>query len=339
VGGFKTMSHYHHISINEREKILVLRAKEKSLHAISKEIGRSVSTISRELKRNATANKEYSAVEAQKKYQKRRKNCRRHKLLENMDLKNVVTRLFLEQQWSPEQISNRLLYEKNALKISYSSIYRAIYSGMLNSQEQSHGNRGVIKKLRHRGKTRHHKGTVETRGKIVISNRIQERPKEAEERKVIGHWELDTLIGKIGSACLVTIVERCTRYSLAEKIQKKYAFLVAKAIIAMLSGVPKEKLKSLTPDQGKEFSMHSFVTEALNGVQFYFSDPHSPWQRGTNENFNGLLREYLPKCFDIAQVSDVEVANFVKKLNFRPRKCLGWKTPHEAFFNQTLHLT
>lgn len=335
------MSHYHHLSISEREKILVLRTEGKSLRAISTEIGRSVSTVSREVKRNGLCDQRYSAVEAQRKYHKRRKKCRRHKLLSNATLKETVMHLFLEMQWSPEQISNRLLLENSMFTISYSTIYRAIYAGLFDTPEQrrSGGNRGAIRKLRHRGKTRRRRGTVETRGKIVISNRIQERPEEADNRQVIGHWEADTLAGKTGSACLVTITDRSSRYLLAGKVTKRYSALVADEMIRLLSALPAKKRKTITPDRGKEFSKHSAVTKALNGLQFYFPDPHAPWQRGTNENTNGLLREYLPKSFDIALYPHSDIAGFINKLNFRPRKCLGWKSPHEVFFHQSLHLT
>lgn len=335
------MSHYHHLSMREREKILVLSIEKKNLHEIAKAIGRSVSTVSRELKRNSANHKRYSAIEATENYQKRRKKCRRTKLLENAELKCIVMRLFLDEQWSPEQIANRLAYENNALRLSYATIYRAIYAGLFDTPEQrrSKGNRGAIRKLRHRGKTRRRKGTVENRGKIVISNRIQERPKEADSREVIGHWEADTLAGKTGSACLVTITDRCSRYLLVGKVGKRYSALVADKMISLLSSLPKKKRKTITPDRGKEFSKHALVTKALGGLPFYFPDPHAPWQRGTNENTNGLLREYLPKSFDIALSSEHEIADFVRTLNLRPRKCLGWKTPHEVFFDKSLHLT
>lgn len=247
-------------------------------------------------------------------------------------------RLFLEHQWSPEQIANRLVYEESAFRISYSTIYRAIYAGILDPERLSHGNRGVIRKLRHRGKTRRRKGSTETRGKIVISNRIQERPKEADDRQVIGHWEADTVAGKTGSACLVTITDRCSRYLLAGKVTKKHSALVADQMIALLSDLPKRKRRTITPDRGKEFPNHTLVTESLN-LPFYFPDPHAPWQRGTNENTNGLLREYLPKSFDIALSSEDDIADFIEKLNHRPRKCLAWETPYEVFSNQSFHLT
>lgn len=335
------MSQYHHLSISEREKILVLWIEGKKLRAIAQEIGRSVSTVSRELKRNTLSKQGYSAVEAEKAYHKRRKKCKRQKLLSNAKLHSLVKRLFLEEQWSPEQIAKRLAIEESQYRISYATIYRGIYAGLFDTAQQrrSYGNRGAIRKLRHRGKTRRRKGTTETRGKIVISHHIQERPQEAESRQVIGHFEADTVAGKKGSACLVTLTDRCSRYLLAGRVEKKSASLVADKMIDLLAPLPKEKRKTITPDRGKEFATHASVTKELDGIPFYFSDPHAPWQRGTNENTNGLLREYLPKSFDMALLSDADIEAFIQKLNLRPRKCLGWKSPYEVFFNCSLHLT
>jgi IS30 family transposase len=334
------MSHYHHLSIEEREKILLLHAKKKSKREIAQAIERSVSTVSRELTRNSQIKQGYSAAAAQKEYEKRRQKCRRKKLLGDKELKQLVENLFLQKQWSPEQIANRLIHENNPFRISYATIYRGIYAGLFDTPEQkrSQGNRGAKRSLRHRGKPRRCKGTVETRGKIVISNRIQERPKEAEDRQVIGHWEADTVAGKMGSACLVTITDRCSRYLLAEKVAKKDSVLVADKMIALLSTLPKEKRKTVTPDRGKEFAKHALVTESLDHMPFYFPDPHAPWQRGTNENTNGLLREYLPKSVDMALFSNEVIADFVCNLNLRPRKCLGWLSPFEVFFHYVLHL-
>lgn len=333
------MSHYHHFSIEEREKLLILLKEQKNIRTIAALLGRSPSSISREIKRNKPHNAEYSAVYADKKYHLRRKKCRRQRLLDNHERLALIKHLFLEQQWSPEEIANRLKLEANPLQVSYATIYRGIYAGMLDERKLSHGNRGVIRKLRHHGKTRHTKGHRETRGKIVISNRITERPKEANDREVIGHWEADTVADKTGSACLVTIVDRNSRYLLAGTVVKKNAALVADKMIELLSTLPADRRRSMTPDRGTEFAKHSLVTKALDGIQFYFPDPHAPWQRGTNENTNGLLREYLPKSFDMACCSDEQIALFVAKLNFRPRKCLGWKSPFEIFFDKSLHLT
>lgn len=333
------MSHYHHFSIEEREKILIFSREGKSIRSIAGLLGRSASSVSREIMRNRSHKTGYSAVAAEKKYQQRRKKCRRHRLLENQERLKLIKTLFLEQQWSPEEIDQRLVFENNPLRVSYTTIYRGIYAGMFDESKLSHGNRGVIRKLRHRGKTRHTKNHQEKRGKIVISNRIEDRPEEANNRQAVGHWEADTVAGKTGSACLVTITDRTSRYLLAGKIVKKNATLVANKMIELLSNIPETKRRSITPDRGTEFAKHSVVTRALDGIQFYFPDPHSPWQRGTNENTNGLIREYLPKSFDMAVCSDDQIASFVTKLNFRPRKCLGWKSPYEVFFKITLHLT
>ena len=335
------MSHYHHLSIEEREKILVLHAEKKSLQTIAREIGRNASTISRELRRNKSRNHRYSANKAQERYKERRKKSRRRKLLDNEELKKKVQRLFLEEQWSPEQIANRLEYEGSPYRISYNTIYRAIYMGEFDTeaQKRSRSDRGAVKKLRHKGKTRHRKGTAETRGKIVISNVIQERPVEADERSVIGHWEADTLIGKREKSCLVTVTDRNSRYLLAGKIPLKRSELLANKMIDLFSPLPVNCMKSITPDRGKEFAKHADITSRLRGVQFYFPDPHAPWQRGTNENTNGLLREYFPKSFDFDSCPDDDIAFIIDKINKRPRKCLGWISPFELFFNKSLHFT
>jgi len=239
---FGTMSHYHHLSMEEREKILVKRTENQSVRSIAKDLGRSPATISREIKRNKCAKSAYSAVAAQTKYQKRRKNSRRKKLLENETLNAIVKRLFLEEQWSPEQIAARLTHEDSPFCISYNTIYRGIYAGMFDTEKQkrSQGNRGSKRKLRHRGKTRRKKGAVETRGKIVISNHLDQRPLEANERQVIGHWEADTLLGKRGAACLVTMVDRHSRYLLAEKISRRTSQPLAEKVITLFAHMPAE---------------------------------------------------------------------------------------------------
>ena len=330
------MNLYSHFSIDEREKLLKFRMEEKGIREIARLLGRSASSVSRELRRNSTR-VEYSAVNAQRKYEKRRQKCRRKKLLANEELKEKVKELFLENAWSPEQISNRLAHEDRVFEISYTTIYRGIYAGLFDGYLP--GDKKVTRKLRHRGKTRKRAGAIETRGKISIANTIHERPIEANKREIIGHWEADTMVGKAGSSCLVTITDMSSRYLLAERISKKKATFVKDKMIEMLSPLSVVKLRSIAPDRGKEFAYHQQVTTELNGLKFYFSDPHSPWQRGTNENTNGLLREYLPKGSDMNQFTDNEISDFIDKINKRPRKCLGWMTPHEVFFDEVLHLT
>jgi IS30 family transposase len=331
------MSHYNHLTISERENIFLLFNLGKSIRSIASVIGRHPSTVSRELKRNVE-DENYSPNHAQMLYASRKKKCGRKLILSTPKTWKIVRRLFVEEQWSPEEISNRLKAEQVGVTISYTTIYRGIYSGIFETESLNKGNRGLIRSLRHRGKTRHAKGHAETRGKIQISHTIHERPTPANDRSEIGHWEADTVAGKTGGACLVTLTDRKSRFLLGGKIEKKLSKLVRDKMIYLFSTIELDQVKSITPDRGKEFSKHSEVTVALNDVPFYFPDPHAPWQRGTNENTNGLLREYLPKTKEMDTVTDQVIDQYINKLNLRPRKCLNWKTPYEVFFGVVLHL-
>lgn len=327
------MSCHKHLTLLEREKLALALAKGQKISQIAKELCINRSTIYRELKRN-TCHGEYFPTLAQQAYQKRRLRCRRKKVLADCSLYLRVARLFLDQQWSPQQIASRLRLEGTGC-ISYATIYRAIHAGIFDSLVQPDGHRSANRKLRHRGKSRHTSNYEEKRGRIAISHSIEERPKEADERLRVGDWEADTVLGQKGKACLVTLVDRKTRFLLCRKAGRKTADCVTKIMIACLRGMP---LHSITPDRGKEFSNHAAVTAALN-VEFYFALPHHPWQRGTNENTNGLLREYFPKSQDFSGLSDTYIQAQVNKLNFRPRKCLGYLSPYEALFSKVLHLT
>lgn len=333
------MSHYTHLTTKEREMIYLLWNQGSSRHYIAKATGRNVSTISRELQRNRNKGGSYSPSEAENKYRVRRKACCRKKKLVNPETRALVQELFLRHQWSPEQIANRLRYEQNKIQISFPTIYRGLYAGMLEEHKLSHGARGVARKLRHRGKTRHRKGRVETRGKIKISNRIEDRPEEANNRSCIGHWEADTVAGKTGSSCLITLTDRCSRFLLTKRIPKKTSKYVRDGMIELLQDIPSIKLKSITPDRGMEFTLHAEITAALDGIPFFFPRPHAPWERGTNENTNGLIREYCPKSVDMDSFDAAYFIAFTNEINLRPRKCLGWKSPYEVFFHSPLHLT
>ena len=185
------------------------------------------------------------------------------------------------------------------------------------------------KHLRRRGKPYKRKTRQDGRGHIKDTVSIELRPKEVEQRLDIGDWEIDTVLGKPGTGGLVTVVDRTSRLLLAAKIEDKTATTVQAALIRLLEGV---ECRSLTTDNGKEFARHKEVSAAL-GVPVYFAHPHSPWERGTNENTNGLIREYLPKGIDFREVRSDDVLRIVERLNNRPRKCLGFRTPNEAFFN------
>ena len=327
------MCHYKHLTLLEREKLLHFRDLGKSITAIAQLLGRNKGTISRELRRNAT-NGKYLPAYAEEHYHERRKACKPEKKLAKIPklLCHVQHRL-LDCQWSPEQIAGRLRAKAgDTCVISFSTIYRAIYSGMLSSP--GHSVASVVRKLRHGGKRRRKRSTEERRGKIQISHSIDERPVEAEERSVIGHFEADTVIGRQGKACLVTLVDRKSRYLICDKVESKTADAVSKAMSWMLMCEP---VLSITPDRGKEFAKHQDVTEALDGVPFYFPEAHQPWQRGTNENTNGLLREYFPKGKDMSDINKDDLDRVVRLLNFRPRKCLGYQTPYEVYHSKVLH--
>lgn len=331
------MSHYKHLTRVERESLQFYLAKGYSITRIAEELGRSKAAISRELRRNSSRGRYLPSI-AEARYQKRRKKCRRKKLLEDAGLRAFVQDKFLNHHWSPEQISERLKLEDSPYRISYNTIYRGIYSGIFDTpaQRRSGGNRGARRKLRHKGKPRHRKGCQDKRGKMEIRYDIRQRPEEANARKRLGDWEADTVIGKTGGACLLTLVDRKSRFLLCRKAERKGSEEVAKEMAAALRGQP---IQTITPDRGKEFQRHAEVTEALDGVEFYFALPRQPWQRGTNENTNGLLREFFPKGFDLANVTPETIQAVENELNLRPRKTLGFRTPFEVHFSLLLHLT
>lgn len=331
------MSHYKHLTLSEREKLMYFLAKSYSMRRIAKELGRSASTISRKLKRN-TSKGEYLPVKAEARYRKRRKKCRREKLLTNIGLYALVWDKFLNHQWSPEQIAGRLKLENYPYQISYRTIYRAIHSGMfdVSRKREPDGVHTAKRKLRHKGKPRRGKDYVEKRGQLTILHTILERPEAAETRSRLGDWEADTVLGGKKGPCLLTLVDRKSRLLICRKLSRRSSRELAEAAIQALQDHP---LETITPDRGTEFRYHERVTEGLGGVQFYFSLPHHPWQRGTNENTNGLLREYFPKGQDLTDVTQEAVQRVEDELNHRPRKILGYKTPAEIHFLILLHLT
>ena len=323
---------YKHLSITERELLLIHLTQGLSICKIANLLGRHKSTISRELARNKG---DYLPSKAQARYCRRRKKCRPHKLLENPNLFELVKKLFLYRQWSPEQIAGRFKLE-NYPTISYKTIYQAIYAGMFDTPEQkrSTGNRGAIRHLRHRGKPRRPKGYVSNRGKIPISNELTARPVEANKRSRFGDWEADTIVGFNHKSGLLTLVDRKSRFLICRKLTRLGSKEVEAAMLEALQGQP---VHSITPDRGREFQLHGNVTATLS-VEFYFPPPHHPWDRGTNENTNGLLREYFPKGYDFSNLSDEDLQAVVDQLNQRPRKCLSYKTPWELYFSTLLHL-
>lgn len=337
------MRHYKHLSIEERENLYLLKGQGKSVREIGRILDRAPSTISRELKRGRCPKHSYLPHRAQYRYEKRRENCGPKKILSDPNAREKIRHYIEDLHWSPEQISNRLKLEGNSLQLSWITIYRAIEDGLYDKPPVPYQHRKKADyfrtKLRKKGKRRKKNGTERRQGKYPIAHSIEERPDEAQLRTAIGHFEADTVAGVRGGARLITLVDRCSRYTLATKAPDARAETVKELMIRMLGALKANQAKSVTPDRGHEFAQYAEVTEALPNITFYFPPPYSPWERGTNENTNGLLRELLPKGQDIAPVSEEDIQDFLQLLNLRPRKCLGWRTPFEVFFDLLLHLT
>lgn len=323
------MSCYKHFTTKERESLLVMLKKGQKNSEIAKELGRSPSSISREIRRNAETRETYSAIQAEEQYRERRKNCVRPFKLSNPDYAKKVSEL-LGSYWSPEEISGRLKLENSRIRISTCTIYRGLENGLLDPT--------LRKMLRIKGRSRHGGHKKSKCGHLDIEYTIHDRPKSVESRKTIGHWEGDTVRGAKWSGCIGTQVERVSRYAVLFKIPDRTAATFTEANVQAFEKIPKKKRRSFTVDHGKEFSMHRELSAKLN-CKVYFADPHAPWQRGTNENLNGLLRQFFPKRTSFAEVTQQDVDAVASLLNRRPRKSLGWRSPEEVFFKKLLHLT
>ena len=322
------MGHHVHLTLSEREDIMLMRREGKGVSDIARAIGRDKSTVSRELRRNS-CERFYRASTAQRRYGERRLACRRPAILDDERVFGLVRDKFLEEQWSPEQIEGRLALELGGSPVSDTTIYRGIHAGRFDGCIGGHK---AKRRLRRRGKRR--RGPSERRSKIKVPHEISERPAAAEGRSEPGHWEGDTVAGKAGGPCLPTLVDRKDGFLVGGKCRRKTAECVRRKMLRALKGQP---LGSVTLDRGKEFALHAQVTDEI-GVEFYFALPHHPWQRGTNENTNGLLREYFPKGESLARVSEKRVQEVYDRLNRRPRKRLGYRTPYEVHYSETLHL-
>jgi transposase, IS30 family len=313
---------YSHLTTFERGRLQALHKLGLSCRQIAKELNRHHSTVARELKRNTMENDNYSPENAQSAYEKRRLNSRpRGKW--NEDIASEIEEK-LESTWSPEQIAGRL----EGLMPCFKTIYRWLYEGKVV--------KGNLSVLRQKGKRRRPR---ETRGRFNIGKSIQQRPNEVKKREQFGHWELDTVVSSRGKSkgCMATFAERKTRFYLALKIPNRTAISMKEAVTQVVSGLPKGSFETATVDRGKEFAHHEDIESSLK-VSVYFADPYSSWQRGTNENSNGLLREFFPKASDLSKVTQDELMKALMLINNRPRKCLGWKTSFEAFMDELSHL-
>ena len=325
---------YRRLSDNEREEIsrgLALRNTQKS---IANRLGRDPGTISREINRNSGTSgyRAFSAgCRAQSSASMRRSGTRR---LRNEEQLQTYVLAGLQKRWSPREIVKRMKIEyphNEDMRISHEAIYQYIYVLPRGSLKQAliHGLR---QERKHRQKQGGRKGTsAETRGKIADMLSIEERPTEVADRTVPGHWEGDLIMGKHKRTALGTLVERTTRYTIMVPLgRQKDAVSVRKAYAKALRTVPKELAKTLTYDQGKEMSEHTLFT-IDTGIQVYFAHPASPWERGTNENTNGLIRQYFPKGTAFDKVSTKEIKRVQRQLNDRPRAVLNYYKPDEVF--------
>jgi IS30 family transposase len=320
-----------YLSFAEREEIAVGVAQKLSARAIARQLGRPPSTITRELKRNGNVVAPYRAGTAQDKAEKRARRPKTSKLVGHPPLRDyVAAKLVGREHWSPEQISSRLVLEfpdDERMRVSHEAIYQALYvqgRGALRRELTVHLRTGrAIRKPRHR--------VVETgfRRRIPAELMISERPPEVEDRAVPGHWEGDLITGANNKSAVATLVERTTRFVMLAHLPAGHgAEAVRDAIAAEIMRLPEQLRRSLTWDQGSELTRHAEITLAT-GMAIYFCDPHSPWQRGSNENTNGLLRQYLPKGSDLSVHRADDLHEIAAGVNGRPRKTLGYATPAE----------
>ena len=277
---------------------------------IAKRVGVHKTTISRELKRN-TGKKGYRYKQAQRKANQRRQRGR--KRLAEKDWEIVEG--YLEKDLSPEQVSARVL-KKHGLQISHEWIYQYIW------KDKREGGK-LYQHLRRKKKYRKRGSLKDKRGKIPNQKSIDDRPEAANKRERIGDWEGDTIIGKGKQGAIVTMVDRKSRYLRMGLVEHRTKEAVSKAIIDLLSDFP---VHTITLDNGKEFADHEIVAQAL-GAEVYFAHPYSSWERGTNENTNGLIRQYIPKKMSFGLLTDADIVFVENRLNSRPRKCLDFEQP------------
>ena len=315
---------YTHLTSFERGIVEFMYRAHCSIRSIAKELNRSASTISRELKRNVNVRGKYHYVQAQHRYITERKKCVKPcKLDVNEELREYVERTLKEEQWSPDEIAKTVRHDypwdKN-MCICYETIYAFIYRDKRKGGE-------LFKHLRQAHRTRRRRTNAKgKRGQIKDRVSINLRPKGASNRSRNGHWEGDTIIGKNHQGGVVTLNERRSGFLLAAPIANRKAETVNRAIIECFFHIPKRLRRTLTLDNGLEFSGFKRIEEHL-GLDVYFADPYSPWQRGSNENLNGLIRQYLPKGSDLRGLTHRHLNSITQKLNNRPRKRLNYQTP------------
>jgi IS30 family transposase len=316
------------LTLVEREEISRSVATGQSIRSVAARLGRAPSTISREIMRNG-GQECYRANQADQAAWDRAHRPKTCRLVENRTLAHIVAGK-LQLLWSPEQIAGWLKHtypDDEAFQVSHETIYRSLYiqaRGALKKELLQH-----LRRTRAMRRSRHHTQKTDDHGRIRDTVSISERPATVEDRAVPGHWEGDLLCGT-NSSQIATLVERHTRYVMLVKVASKDSETVTDALIKNARKLPQELYKTLTWDRGSEMADHKRFTLATD-IKVYFCDPHNPWQRGTNENTNGLLRQYFPKGTDISAYSQAHLNAVARRLNSRPRKTLNYETPAERF--------
>lgn len=313
---------YNQLTTEDRYTIATLLTQHLSYREIAEHICRNVSTVSREINRNKCRDGAYRAFKAISKTAGRRRRSRQKWYFHDIQWEMVVG--LLQNDWSPEQIS--LWLKKNKIfDISHSTIYRFIWYDCF-----YHGT--LYKHLRQSGKKRRKKyRRPDSRGVLPNKRHITERPLSAENKNRIGHFEIDTVQGKGDTHCIVTLVDRKSKYTIIGKLSAKSTSELNKKVIELIKRQPR-KVKTITSDNGTEFHGYENI-EKLTGAKFYFANPYHSWERGLNENTNGLIRQYLPKGKSMKHITQVDCDKIALKLNRRPRKCLNMKTPEQVYVN------
>jgi len=316
------------LTLAEREEISRAVVAGHSIRSIAASLGRAPSTISRELNRNG-GEERYRANQADQAAWGRARRPKICKLAQNRTLARIVAGK-LQLEWSPQQIAGwlkRTYPDDGNDQVSHETIYRSLFiqaRGALKKELLQH-----LRRTRGMRRSRHHTMKTDNHGRITDTVSISERPATVEDRAVPGHWEGDLLFGSKNSQ-IATLVERQTRFVMLVKVDGKDTETVINALIKHAHKLPQELYQSLTWDRGKEMADHKRFTLATD-IKVYFCDPQNPWQRGSNENTNGLLRQYFPKGTDISSYSQAKLNAVARRLNERPRKTLNYETPAERF--------
>lgn len=313
---------YQQLTQEQRYHIWALKKAGTSQTEIAKEVGVHKSTISRELRRN-TGQRGYRPKQAHSMATSRQQTRARTSLIAAQTWMIVETHL--RQEWSPEQVSGWLRRE-HKLHVSHERIYQYVY-------DDKWAGGTLYRHLRCQKQRRKRYGSRDRRGQLANRRSISERPAIVQQRRRLGDWEADTIVGKGHQQAIVSLTERKSKLTLLAKVEHATAEAVAEAMNCLLEPLA-QRVHTITSDNGREFARHQHIAAKLR-ADFYFAHPYASWERGLNENTNGLVRQYFPKGSDFTTITDAEVEQVMQRLNHRPRKTLGFITPHQVFYNQS----